>query len=81
MLYISNYTGSEIDSTLFHTQPQILSQAESIYKSVVLPLALQYDYTISEIDSPEFKKVLLDQNNKVLAGIRLDGSVFVIELK
>lgn len=72
MVYISNYTGSQIDSAL--------SQAASIYNAVVLPLALQYGYTTSEIDSPEFKKVLLDQNDRVIAGLRTDNSVFVAEL-
>ena len=37
-------------------------------------------YTISESESSEWKKVLLDNDNCIIAGLRIDGSIYIADL-
>ena len=77
MIYTSNYTKDEIDESigLGLASPNIL------YDAVRLMAGLQYGgYTVTETTNTEWAYVLVDSADKVLAGVRQNGSLFVAEL-
>lgn len=77
MIYTSGYTKDKIDEGVGHG----LASPQNIYNAVRLMAGLQYGgYTTTETTNAEWASVLVDANNKVLAGVRQDGSLFIAEL-
>jgi hypothetical protein len=63
--YTSQFTSAQIDQGLNVGLGMIQ----------IISLITQYGYDVSTIQNhPEWKYVVLDSNDKVLAGIRVDGS-------
>ena len=74
--YTSSYTGPEIDEGV-----GIALSHEDAYNSLVLMLGLSYSgYVVSEITHPEWKEVCVDSQDKILCGIKADGSYYVSSL-
>ena len=77
MIYTSKYTKDEIDEGVGLG----LASPKNIYDAVRLMTGLRYGgYTVTETTSVEWKYVLTDNADKVLAGVRQDGSLFIAEL-
>lgn len=75
MIYTSKYTGEQIDNVLLN------GGALGTYDAIRLMAGLQYGgYTVTETTNAEWAYVLTDSANKVLAGVRQDGSLFIAEL-
>lgn len=76
-LYTSKFTKDEIDEGVGLG----LASPKNIYDAVRLMAGLQYSgYTVTETTNAEWKYVLTDLNDKVVAGVRQDGSLFIAEL-
>lgn len=76
-IYTSNYTKGEIDEGVSLG----LASPKNIYDAIRLMAGLQYGgYTVTETTNAEWKYVLTDSADKVLAGVRQDGSLFMAEL-
>jgi len=77
MIYTSNYTKDEIDEGVGLG----LASPKNIYDAICLMAGLQHGgYTVTETTNAEWAYVLTDSADKVLAGVRQDGSLFVAEL-
>jgi hypothetical protein len=70
MQYISSYTGELIDSGV--------SVGLNILQ--VISYMNYYEFTSSLIQSPEWEFVITDSDDRILAGKRVDGSIFIAEL-
>lgn len=76
-IYESGYTKNEIDEGVGLG----LASPKNIYNAIRLMAGLQYGgYTVTETTNAEWKYVLTDLNDKVVAGVRQDGSLFISEL-
>jgi hypothetical protein len=68
--YTSQFTSSQID--------QGLGVSLGIIK--IISLITQYGYDVSIIQNhPEWTYVVTDSEDKILAGVRFDGSVFMAD--
>ena len=75
--YTSKHTGSTIDKGV----DEALESKQYIYESLVLSLGVQLGgYDTSTITHPEWERVCLDKDDRILAGIREDGSLYIAEL-
>lgn len=69
--YTSQFTSSQID--------QGLSVSLGIIK--IISLITQYGYDVSTIaNNPEWAYLITDSTDKILAGVRVDNSVFIADL-
>lgn len=48
--------------------------------AAIMMVTFNYGYDASTITSPEWKCVMLDSEDKVLAGVRVDNSVFIADI-
>jgi hypothetical protein len=69
--FISKFTSSQID--------QGVDIALKVIKLITLITSLGYDIVTIQ-NHPEWSYVVTDSVDKVLAGVRVDGSVFIGEL-
>jgi len=77
MIHTSNYTKDEIDKSVGLG----LASPKNIYDAIRLMAGLQCGgYTVTETTSAEWKYLLTDSNNKVIAGVRQDDSLFIADL-
>lgn len=77
-IYTSNYTKNEIDEGVGLG----LSSPLNIYKSIVAAIcASSIDgFTVTETTNAEWDYVLTDSEDRVIAGVRTDGSLFVADI-
>jgi len=71
--YISNYTGAQIDNA-------ITVQGKIVQVMQLIALMTELGTTSSTTTNPEWKNLLLDSGDKILAGVRVDGTVFIADL-
>lgn len=69
-IYTSKFTAKEIDEAVEKYKTLSLSKYEVVKKSILLIS----DYTTSSVDNPEWSEVIVDANNKIIVGVRQDGS-------
>lgn len=69
--YTSQFTSAQIDQGL----------NVSLGMIQIISLITQYGYDVSTIQNqPEWKYVVLDSNDKILAGVKVDGSAYMADL-
>ena len=68
--YTSKYKGSQIDNGV----------AVGLNVIQIQCYMARYGYETSETTNPEFEFLIIDSENKILAGKRIDGSVLVSDL-
>lgn len=69
--YTSQFTSTQIDQGL----------GVSLGIIQIISLITQYGYDVSTIaNHPEWVYVITDSEEKILAGVRIDGSVFIANL-
>lgn len=77
MIYESNYTKEELDNGI----GAALMHQEDAYNSLRLMLGLQYGgYTVSEVSNNMWAKAIVDSEDKVVAGIKADGTFWTADL-
>lgn len=77
MIYESNYTKEELDAGI----GAALLHQEDAYSAIRLLFGIGWGgYTVNEVSNVEWQKALLDSQDKVIAGIKADGSFWTAEL-
>ena len=71
--FISSYTGTQIDNA-------ITLQGKIVQVMQIIGLIAEYGTTHTTITSVEWLNCLTDSQDKVIAGVRVDGSVFISDI-
>lgn len=73
-IYTSTYTKEEIDNGVALG----LASPQAIFDAVKLIMGLEHGgYTTSETTVSDFSQVLIDLENRIIAGIRSDGTLYL----
>lgn len=75
-IYISKFTAKEIDEAVEKYKTLSASKYDVVKSSVTLVS----DYETSTVDSPEWSDVIVDADNKIIAGIKQDNSTYFPEM-
>lgn len=71
--YVSSYTGIQIDNA-------ITLQGKIVQVMQIIGLMAEYGTTSSEITNPEWSNVITDSQDRMLAGVRHNGSIFIADI-
>lgn len=75
-IYISKFTAKEIDEAVEKYKTLSLSKYELVKSSVLLVS----DYETSTVDNPEWSEVIVDADDKIIAGIKQDNSAYTFDM-
>ena len=71
--YVSSYTGIQIDNA-------ITLQGKIVQVMQIIGLIAEYGTTSSEVTSTEWSNVITDSQDRILSGVRQDGSIFIADI-
>lgn len=71
--YVSSYTGIQIDNA-------ITLQGKIVQVMQIIGLIAELGTTSSEVTNPEWSNLITDSQNKILSGVRHDGSIFIADI-
>lgn len=72
--FISAFTGAAIDSSI-----GVLQKIVQIMQIVAL-MAEDGVYATTTITNPEWKNLIVDYDNKILAGVKVDNTIFIADI-
>lgn len=71
--YVSNYTGPQIDNA-------IALQGKIVQVMQITGLMIEFGITSSEITNTEWSNLITDSQDRILSGVRRDGSIFIADI-
>ena len=71
--YVSSYTGPQIDNA-------IALQGKIVQVMQITGLMIEFGITSSEITNTEWSNLITDSQDKILAGVRRDGSILIADI-
>ena len=71
--YVSSYTGIQIDNA-------ITLQGKIVQVMQIIGLMAELGTTSSEVTNLEWSNLITDSQDKILAGVRRDGSIFIADI-
>ena len=71
--YVSSYTGIQIDNA-------ITLQGKIVQVMQIIGLIAEYGTTSSEVTNSEWSNLITDSQNRILSGVRRDGSIFIADI-
>lgn len=71
--YVSSYTGIQIDNA-------ITLQGKIVQVMQIIGLIAEYGTISSEVTNSEWSNVITDSQDKILAGVRRDSSIFIADI-
>lgn len=72
--FISAFTGAAIDSSI-----GVLQKIVQIMQIVAL-MAEDGVYATTTVTNPEWKNLIVDYDNKILAGVKVDNTIFIADI-
>lgn len=71
--YVSSYTGIQIDNA-------ITLQGKIVQVMQIIGLIAEYGTTSSEVTNSEWSNLIIDSQDRILSGVRHDGSIFIADI-
>lgn len=71
--YVSSYTGIQIDNA-------ITLQGKIVQVMQIIGLIAEYGTTSSEVTNSEWSNLITDSQDRILSGVRQDGSIFIADI-
>lgn len=72
-MYNSEYTGAQIDGA-------ITAIGKTVQVMQIISFMVEFGVQSSSTTNVEWKNLILDSGDKILAGVRVDGTVFIADL-